>query len=66
MKCKESKEQFTGIYNFVSQIKGEGKGVINEEGKEYFVDYNEEGTEIKGSRNRTFEGIRLMIIGNRF
>ena len=63
MKCKILSEQFTGIFDFVKGNKKEGKGIINARGKEYFVEYNEKGKEY--SRKRTFEGIRLMIIGNK-
>jgi hypothetical protein len=66
MKCKELKEEFVGIFDFEKEKKGKGKGTINEKGKEYFVEYDENGEELKNLRKRTFEGIRLMIIGNRF
>jgi hypothetical protein len=65
MKCKELKEEFVGIFDFEKEKKGKGKGTINEKGKEYFVEYDENGEELKILRKRTFEGIRLMIIGNR-
>ena len=38
-------------------------GIIVENGREYFVEYSENGDELK--RKRTFEGIRLMIVGNK-
>ena len=63
MKCKELKEEFFGFFDFQNEQKGEGKGVINDHGKEYNVEYDPNGNEM--SRKRTFEGVRLMIIGNR-
>ena len=63
MKCKKLNEHFFGVFDFKNNKRGRGKGFINQEGKEYFVEYNEKGKEY--SRKRTFEGIRLMIIGNK-
>jgi hypothetical protein len=59
----EKRIMWTGEYNFVQNIKL-GKGILVENGKEYYVEYDQSGNEI-GSRKRTFEGVRLMIIGNR-
>ena len=36
---------------------------MNENGKEYFIEFDKNGIEIPKSRKRKFEGIRLMIIG---
>ena len=64
MSCEALKKSWKGQYDFNKQIRI-GKGVVVEEGKEYFVEYKPNGEEIKNSKRRTFEGIRLMIIGNR-
>eukprot|EP01091_Cochliopodium_minus_P008760 TRINITY_DN2038_c0_g1_i1.p1 TRINITY_DN2038_c0_g1~~TRINITY_DN2038_c0_g1_i1.p1 ORF type:complete len:1330 (-),score=374.41 TRINITY_DN2038_c0_g1_i1:37-3537(-) len=40
-----------------------GKGVLTEYGKEYYVQYDENGEELINERKRTFEGIRIMIVG---
>ena len=63
MKSKELKEQFVGVFDFNTGEKKSGKGIVTENGKEYFVEYDENGKEF--SKKRTFEGIRLMIIGNK-
>ena len=63
MNCKNLKINWKGDYIF-KQNRRIGKGILVENGKEYFVENNLKGNEI--SRSRTFEGIRLMIIGNRF
>ena len=61
MKCEETKEKFEGIFDFKKEIR-KGKGVLTEkDGIEYFVEYDQNGNEIKEKRKRTFEGIRLMI-----
>ena len=61
MKCEERKENFEGIFDFEKEIR-KGKGVLTEkDGIEYFVEYDQNGNEIKEKRKRTFEGIRLMI-----
>jgi hypothetical protein len=65
MNCKLTNEQYTGVYNFLED-KREGKAIVVEHGKEFFVEYDEKGKEIQDLRKRTFEGIRLMIVGNRF
>ena len=64
MECKELNEQFVGIFDFTKKEKISGKEVIHEQGKEYFVEYNSNGKVKETLRKRTFEGIRLMIIGN--
>ena len=64
MNCEALKKSWNGQYDFNKQIRI-GKGVLVEEGKEYFVEYEPNGEEKKNSKRRTFEGIRLMIIGNR-
>ena len=64
MKCNELKEQFFGIFDFIA-CKRVGKAILTKRGKEYFVEYQINGEEVKNSKKRTFEGIRLMIIGNR-
>ena len=46
-------------YNYLTN---KSEGTMIENGKEYFVEY-ENGEELIGSKRRTFEGIRLMIIG---
>ena len=40
-----------------------GVAVLMHNGKEYFTEFDKNGYEIPGKRDRTFEGIRLMIIG---
>ena len=62
MNCHELKEHWRGEFDFISKRRV-GKGILFEKGKEYFVDYNLKGEIF--SKKRTFEGIRLMIIGNR-
>ena len=61
--CDVLEESWKGEVDFVAK-KRLGKGILTIKGKEYFVEHNSKGDEI--SRKRTFEGIRLMIIGNRF
>lgn len=63
MESKVMKEIWKGGFNFEKQTRM-SKGILTQKGKEYYVKYNDMGSEI--SRNRTFEGIRLMIIGNRY
>lgn len=41
-----------------------GSGLLFENKKEYFVEFDQNGNEIKEERKRTFEGVRLMIVGN--
>ena len=65
MKCEEIKEYFEGIFDFEKEIR-KGKGILTEkDGIEYFVEYDQNGNEIKEKRKRTFEGIRLMIGKNK-
>ena len=64
MKCKELQKQYVGTFDFIFCKKRNGEGIINKNGKEYLVKYDFDGK--KSSRKRTFEGIRLMIIGNRY
>ena len=40
-----------------------GDAILTENGKEYFVEYGTNGKEIIEKRKRTFEGVRLMIVG---
>lgn len=56
-------EKYVGNFDFKNNMRV-GKGVVTELGKEFFVEYGSDGKE--KSRKRTFEGVRLMIIGNRF
>ena len=58
MYCPEKKESYSGN---ILDLRRYGKGVLIEDGKEYFVEYNENGVEIVENRTRTFEGIRVMI-----
>ena len=60
MKNKDSK--FVGLFNF--HQKRIEKGIISDKGKEYFTEFDYVKKEML--RKRTFEGIRLMIIGNRY
>lgn len=60
MKCEELKECWVGEFSFRDNIR-KGKGTLIEKGKEYYAEYDQFGKEI--TRKRTFEGIRLMIIG---
>ena len=39
-----------------------GSGILTENGKEYFVEF-QDGVEVLEKRKRTFEGVRLMIVG---
>ena len=39
-------------------------GILQENGKEYFVEYDDDGIEKLEKRVRTFEGVRIMVIGN--
>ena len=39
-------------------------GILQENGREYFVEYDENGIEKLEKRVRTFEGVRIMVIGN--
>ena len=65
MKYERTKEEFEGIFDFEKEIRI-GKGVLTEkDGIEYFVEYDQNGNEIKEKRKRTFEGIRLMIGKNK-
>jgi hypothetical protein len=64
MKCEVLNEQFVGIFDFIKREKISGVEVIHEHGKEFFVEYNSNGVVKETSKKRTFEGIRLMIIGN--
>ena len=63
MKSSTTGQVWKGGYSFTDHFRI-GRGILVENGKEYFVENNLKGNEI--SRSRTFEGIRLMIIGNRF
>ena len=54
-------EEITCKYNKTKQ-RYEGTLISTRSRKEYFVDFKD-GKEIPGSRKRTFEGVRLMIIG---
>ena len=65
-KMKSKYSQFVGIFDFNKEERRKGLGIINDYGKEYLVEYDENGKEITEKRRRTFEGVRLMIIGNRF
>lgn len=56
MECDYKKEKYIG--NFVNS-KRMGKGILTVNGKEYFVEYDENGE--VGEKKRTFEGIRIMI-----
>jgi len=47
-----------------SKMEKKRNGVIEENGKEYFVEYDEKEMEIMEKRVRTFEGVRIMVIGN--
>ena len=62
MICHKKKEIWKGGFDF-KKNKRKGKGIVTENGKEYFVEYDENGKQF--SKKRTFEGIRLMIIGNK-
>ena len=62
MKCLKLNETWKGKYSFVEK-KRVGKGILVENGKEFLVGYDSFGNEI--IRKRSFEGIRLMIIGNK-
>ena len=64
MSCERLKEVWKGEFDF-KESRRIGKGVLTENGKEYFVEYFIGCFEEEISRKRTFEGIRLMIIGNR-
>ena len=63
MSCSKLNETYKGKYNF-KENKREGKGILIENGKEYFVEFISHLNAT--SKKRTFEGIRLMIIGNKF
>ena len=62
MECKKNKEKFVGFFDFVIGRR-KGKGTLFEDGRGYFVEYDNKGNEIVEKRRRTFEGIRLMIVG---
>ena len=65
MKCKNKDEIWKGVYDFKNEIR-KGYGILTENRKEFAVEYDNNGKENKEKRKRTFEGVRLMIIGNRF
>ena len=62
---------FFFLFQFFFSIQGSfnengyksGVWIIVEFGKEFYVEFDEKGNEI--SRKRTFEGIKLMILGNK-
>ena len=41
-----------------------GTGILTENKREYFVEFDENGNEKKDERKRTFESVKLMINGN--
>lgn len=64
MVCLKIEEKWVGNFSLLKKIYI-GKGILTENKKEFFVEYDDEGNEIQDTKKRTFEGIRLMIIGNR-
>ena len=61
MYCNEINEKYQGD---ITNGKRTGKGILYKKGKEYLVEYNENG--IEKSQKKTSDGTRLMIIGNSF
>ena len=62
MICKSLNIKWIGEFHFELN-KRIGKGILTENGKEYFVEYTTEGKERQ--KKRTFEGTRLKLIGDR-
>ena len=60
MTCEKLNEKFSGQFDFEKRRR-KGKGIWRKDGKEYYVEYSQTGEEFHEKRNRTFEGVRLMI-----
>ena len=60
---KSKRKEWMGSFDF-KENRRVGNGVLIDNGIEYFVKYDNNGKEI--SRKGIYDGIRLMIIGNRF
>lgn len=61
MKSKEKRENYFGEFDFAKEKKKGGRGIIFDQGKEYFTQYDLNGYELTENRERTFKGIRIMI-----
>ena len=62
VKLRNEKEGISFRGRFENGLR-KGKAILNEKGKEFYVFYDHNGIEIEEKRERTFQGVRMMIVG---